>query len=396
MKNNTKTYILTGATGFLGCSVAHDLIRKGHNIILFVRSKSGQSAESRTKNLFKFSPTEFEKVTVIDTDLQSIIEICSDFKIKKILDSFNSIDGVLHFAANLSFRSRDRESVYESNLQGTNNVVWLTKEYNSTLYHISTAYVHGRRRGKLLENELVRSKFNNSYEESKFETEVYLRKEINNGLKCVILRPSIIVRDIAPRAAIVAPFGYYSLVYSIYKLHKYLTLFCKKHKVVAMLMGISLNKTKVHSNIIPFFITNTSLNFIPLHVVSGSIIRIIEDGKNIKNGTVFHLVNPKPLSLCEISRTALTGVGFQMRIVTLPAFLVNILYKLLKLLSFIVRPLTDISKKFHYYGYYMTNTYDFDTTNSNKYLHVEDNSIFFRDQVLYLEKATEHFISLLE
>jgi nucleoside-diphosphate-sugar epimerase len=60
--------------------------------------------------------------------------------------------------------------------------------------HISTAYVAGTHTGRFAERDLdVGQRFNNSYEQSKFEAEQLVRAR--SGLPFTILRPSIVVGD---------------------------------------------------------------------------------------------------------------------------------------------------------------------------------------------------------
>lgn len=61
--------------------------------------------------------------------------------------------------------------------------------------HISTAYVAGDRSGVIRESELWEGqKFNNNYERSKFEAEMFLRS-IADDVPTIVFRPSMIVGD---------------------------------------------------------------------------------------------------------------------------------------------------------------------------------------------------------
>jgi len=86
------------------------------------------------------------------------------------------------------------------NCEGTKNVMALAKltKQNGQLQrvaYISTSYVSGNREGRILEDELdCGQQFGNTYEQTKFESEKYVRS-LMKELPIMIFRPSIIVGD---------------------------------------------------------------------------------------------------------------------------------------------------------------------------------------------------------
>jgi len=64
------------------------------------------------------------------------------------------------------------------------------------LNHISTTFTVGTKKGLFHEEDLdVSQKFNNTYEQSKFEAEILVHKYMENGLPVTVFRPSILTGD---------------------------------------------------------------------------------------------------------------------------------------------------------------------------------------------------------
>ena len=83
-------------------------------------------------------------------------------------------------------------------MSGTENVVhFCYTEKIKRLHYISTAYVAGKRRDVVYEDELDKGQsFNNNYEKSKFDTEKLLNQVVRQyDVPTTVYRPSIIVGD---------------------------------------------------------------------------------------------------------------------------------------------------------------------------------------------------------
>jgi thioester reductase-like protein len=106
-------------------------------------------------------------------------------------------EGLIHNAASLSFVSTGRHAEpWRSNVGGTQCVLEFCQQAGiETFFHVSTAYVAGKRFGKVYENELhVGQDFANPYEESKVEAEEMVRA--SKFIKSLtVFRPAIIVGD---------------------------------------------------------------------------------------------------------------------------------------------------------------------------------------------------------
>lgn len=109
----------------------------------------------------------------------------------------SKVDTIIHCAATVSYSRSDRKIMDEVNVEGTRNIVDLSLAYNIKYFvHISSIGALGRTTtsGKITEkNKWQYSKLNSHYGESKYLAELEVWRGIMEGLKAVILNPSVIL-----------------------------------------------------------------------------------------------------------------------------------------------------------------------------------------------------------
>ena len=121
----SKTYIVTGGTGFLGTQLSKKIL-KDNNVIIFIgKSKNDVSFSERIN--FLFPEFNDEQIKCIEADLEKI-ETSS--LIEQVYAISKRIDGVWHLAANLSFKESDRQKVFLANLQGVSKMIDLAKKFD--------------------------------------------------------------------------------------------------------------------------------------------------------------------------------------------------------------------------------------------------------------------------
>jgi nucleoside-diphosphate-sugar epimerase len=110
----------------------------------------------------------------------------------------DEVDRVIHCAATVLFDTPVDEA-RAINVEGTRNVLRFAEALHAKGHlrrfdHFSTAYVAGRVEGVVREDTLVPTTFNNTYEQTKWESEELVRG-FQRDLPISIFRPSIIVGD---------------------------------------------------------------------------------------------------------------------------------------------------------------------------------------------------------
>ena len=118
-----QTYLITGATGFLGRAVLQLLLAHSCRILALVMDKD------------PLAYTIPENVTVF----------CGDLTDKDTLRSFFAAGGdnfcVLHCAGLISIASKPDEALYAVNVQGTRNIVDLSREFGAgRLIYVSSVH----------------------------------------------------------------------------------------------------------------------------------------------------------------------------------------------------------------------------------------------------------------
>lgn len=364
-----KTYLLTGSVGFLGSFLSLELIKNGHRVIFLGRSKNGipfrQRAKEALAQLDLATPTE--NIETLEIDLQ---KDCLGIKDPNQL---GKIDGIWHLAADLSFREEDKEKVFGTNIGGTKNVLKLAEKIKAPVYYVSTSYVHGQRPGQILEDELIEpKKFNNFYEESKFHAEKIVQDwgRMNDKNNFIIFRPSILIDSSGKTANL---FGYYAMVYSLYKLKK----MAKDRKIK-----------------IPFLYSkNTFLNLMPVDVVAKWMNKISNNPDSI--GKTFHITNPSPFSIKTVAEQTFGPIGIKIFLFRAPLFLVKFYFWYFCFMGSLIPGFKKMAKRISYYNYYMAgcNTYDMKNT---KDILGEEEVENFKLEPNFVQKRAEHFIKKLE
>ena len=173
---------VTGASGLLGSEICRHLGSKGsHRIIGLVRTMPS---------------IKHEGVHYIEGDI-----LHTPF-LEEVLEKYE-IEEIIHAAAAVSFSPKDKTALYETNVDGTTNIVntALLKKVKR-LIHISSVAAIGKPEKVLDAPEPVKiteefkwadSPINSNYAKSKYLAELEVWRGQAEGLKTVILNPSTIL-----------------------------------------------------------------------------------------------------------------------------------------------------------------------------------------------------------
>lgn len=270
------TYLLlSGPTGLLGEYLLKDLLMASRNVAVLCRNAPGIHASDRIEDLLARWETTLDfalpRPVVIEADITEPRAAISDSDIawiRKHCDSF------LHNAASLTFEAnREDGEPWRSNLLGTQNAIEVCKLGNiSTIFHVSTAYVCGRRSGVIRETELdCGQSFATEYEASKCASELAWREA--NFENLTVLRPAIIVGD--------SDTGYTSTYHGFYAPLKSLSALLsqigrksgsgEKVPVAPMLAALGLSGTET-KNFVPVNWVSRLISLIVLHPSAWNLV----------------------------------------------------------------------------------------------------------------------------
>lgn len=368
-----KTYLLTGGTGFLGSLLSIELIKKGDKVIFLGRPKDDKSFEQRIKEkLQSIDPNiSLNNIDTIEINLHKEDLGLSNDYINKFL---GKIDAIWHLAANLSFKEKNKKEIFNTNINGLENILNFAGKIGVPVFYISTAYVYGQRPGVIFEDELIKPKhFNNYYEESKFEGEKLIRKwSGDKSNRFIIFRPSILID---PKVRTLSFFGYYAIVRYLYKLKK----------------KFNQKELKVF---VPYpYSEKCLLNLMPVDIAIKWMLEISSNQKSFSK--TFHITNPKPFPMKDISKQTFDAFNIKIPLVKMPGWFIRLCFSALYYLSFLLKPIRGLAKGFYYYRYYMTEYNVYDMKNTKEI--IGDNladQFNFPDN--YIENIAREFIKKLD
>lgn len=170
---------VTGGTGFLGAYIIKNLVEKGHAV----------RAIRRSSNLPFFIPAHiWQKVEWIEGDVLDVVALH---------DAMQGVQGVIHSAAVVSFHSHNRHEMYQTNIEGTANVVNAAVENNIERFlHVSSVAALGRttKSEKVSEERKWEDNKNNThYAITKRHAELEIWRGFAEGLQGAIINPSTIL-----------------------------------------------------------------------------------------------------------------------------------------------------------------------------------------------------------
>lgn len=261
--------LITGGTGFVGKATLARLVDEPayDRIYLLVRGKRDQSAAERVNTIVRrmFPPHKAERllgrIRAVSGDLT---EPGLGLGAEDVAELTTRVQQILHVGASTEFGAPLDESRL-NNVEGTRHVldfaVTLRKQGVLQRFdYVSTAYVAGKLKGIVKEDDLARGQeFANSYEQSKYEAELLVRAYAGaDALPIAIYRPSIVVGD--------SNSGY------------------TPHFKVLYWPLLLLSK-----NLLPFFAVNPRaiLDVVPVDYVADAMVALMQRRESL--GATFHL-----------------------------------------------------------------------------------------------------------
>jgi thioester reductase-like protein len=198
------TVFVTGATGNIGGKIVTHILQEDTltELILLVRGHSNAEARRRFEDILHTLHPEIDRVEAE----RRIKVVCGDITVSGLglpqstrEELAPKVTHIIHAAATTQFQLPWRQA-HLVNYAGTRNVMTFARQAQQMgrlkgIAHISTAYVCGKREGKIYEEDTwSRHQFSNSYEQTKWEAEEFVRR-LTSELPVTIFRPSIVVGD---------------------------------------------------------------------------------------------------------------------------------------------------------------------------------------------------------
>lgn len=181
--------VLTGITGMIGSHIAADLLARGESVRAIVRPNSDLQFVRKIFTLYHANGGElYNQIEFVNGDI---------LRYDSLLEAFAHAEKVIHTAAIVSFDPGERNKVIKNNVEGTANVVNACLECGvQQLGYISSVAAVGNAEDGELTTETTpweNSGHNSGYSISKYHAELEVWRGIEEGLKAVIVNPSIVI-----------------------------------------------------------------------------------------------------------------------------------------------------------------------------------------------------------
>lgn len=166
-------YFLTGATGFLGTRLVHQLLEEGHEVVALVRPTSETGPLPEAVELVEGDVTEKESMR----------------------PGMVGVDGVFHLAAWYRVGDPDPDLAERVNVHGTRNVLGLVGELEiSRAVYTSTLAVNSDTNGRVVdESYRYDGPHLSVYDRTKWQAHYEVARPMaENGLPVVIVQPGLI------------------------------------------------------------------------------------------------------------------------------------------------------------------------------------------------------------
>lgn len=265
-----RSIFLTGFPGFIGSRLLEKLAKPETQFFLLVQPTFIERAMEEVEEIADFTGTPLESFVIVEGDITEPQLGISTNDLATI--QFETTD-VFHLAAAYDL-AVSKDVAFRVNLEGTKNVNDLVcsiknlRRYN----YISTCYVAGKRKGRILETDLEHNEgFRNFYEETKYLAELEVEK-LKSHLPVTIFRPSVVVGD--------SETGETAKYDGIYYLIHYL------RKAPSVLRVINVGNKDVR------------LNLVPVDFVVDAIVALARDKGAV--GKTLAIADPQPLTTAEL------------------------------------------------------------------------------------------------
>ena len=187
--------LITGSTGMAGREITRQLLTRTEMPLTLLVHDTGKalSRARLLRELFRLEPSQsmIQRIRLVRGDLgQDHLGLPGSL----YADLARSVDGIIHAAATTRFDLPLAEA-RRVNVLATEHLVRFARGCGNLARFglLSTVFVSGRRRGRILESERVHTAgFVNTYEQSKYEAEAMVE---SSDLPYVIYRLSTLVGD---------------------------------------------------------------------------------------------------------------------------------------------------------------------------------------------------------
>ncbi len=162
---------VTGGAGFIGSHIVEKLVERGDNVIVIDNLQTGKKENLKTI---------WDKIDFLEMDIRNFDLLKTKLK---------NIDGIFHEAALASVQDSfvKPEEYQDVNVNGTENIFKLAKEFGFKVVYASSSSVYGNPMKIPIKEESEKNPIN-PYAQTKLDDEILAKKYTKEGVKIIGLR----------------------------------------------------------------------------------------------------------------------------------------------------------------------------------------------------------------
>jgi UDP-glucose 4-epimerase len=162
---------VTGGAGFIGSHIVEKLVERGDNVIVIDNLQTGKKENLKTI---------WDKIDFLEMDIRNFDLLKTKLK---------NIDGIFHEAALASVQDSfvKPEEYHDVNVNGTENIFKLAKEFGFKVVYASSSSVYGNPIKIPIKEESEKNPIN-PYAQTKLDDEILAKKYTKEGVKIIGLR----------------------------------------------------------------------------------------------------------------------------------------------------------------------------------------------------------------
>ncbi|MBK8431182.1 MAG: SDR family NAD(P)-dependent oxidoreductase [Chloroflexi bacterium] len=128
---------ITGATGYVGCHLAHAYLKKGYEVLVLARDGGGRTAAERMAEVLNQidGPVDLSHLHIIKGDVRDTAE---ELVAKVRAETERPLAEVWHSAATFKFTEGELDEIKAINIQGVRNILGFTLAVNGEAPHPAT------------------------------------------------------------------------------------------------------------------------------------------------------------------------------------------------------------------------------------------------------------------
>ncbi|MFP4094027.1 MAG: NAD-dependent epimerase/dehydratase family protein [Cyclobacteriaceae bacterium] len=168
---------ITGASGLIGSFICRELLRRGHKVRALKRASTDMGLVSDIRDQIEWVEGDLMNVS----DLPGYLEGVTD---------------IIHGAAVISYERKDELLMYQVNVDGTANLLNAALDKGiSRFLHISSVAAIGKDKGAniITEDSKWQGEKTTAYARSKYQSELEVWRASAEGLKTIIINPSLVL-----------------------------------------------------------------------------------------------------------------------------------------------------------------------------------------------------------